>query len=402
MQSLRFMALLFWAVGVQVNELLSEAGLLLLALGSLPDLSRLSRAAVLRWWPVGLFLGWTLLVPFAAGHPPTGSGVARCLDWLSLPLVAAAASSLSARQWRTLAALAFSTLALSCVVAGLQYSGVWPRAEAFAGLAWTRVAFERVYEPIPNSPHFMAGGLLFHRLKFSHVSGLAVVALVVAGRRGGPRAWLALLGLFAFVAVWIFPHARMGAVAMTMAVGATWLLTSTQLRRALLATGALGLAAVLLVAAVPSLRARFSTSFTDQGNGQRLQLLAAGVQAVKTFPVTGVGLGRFRPSLFGGPEQAKEVKEHPGKSHNQLLSLAAETGIPGALCFLGLLAWLAFKARGRPLGALTQGGLVAFLALSVVHDPLFHVPYSLGLVLLLGLGLAERVESDHPIGLEVP
>ena len=394
--SLRFVALLVWAVGVQVNELLAEAGLVMLALGSLPGLTRLTRAAVLRWWPLGLFVAWALVVPLAAGHPPTGSGVARCLDWLAIPLVAAAGAALSARQWRTLAWITFSTLALSCAAAGFQYAGAWPRAEAFAGLAWTRVAFERVYEPIPDSPHFMAGGLLFHRLKFSHVSGLAVVALVVAWRRGGPRVVLALLGLFSFVAVWVFPHARMGAVAMTAAVGVTWLLTSTETRRDLFAAVGLGLAALLLVAAVPSLRARFSTSLTDQGNGQRLQLLAAGLKAVESHPVTGVGPGRFRPSLFGGPEQAKEVKEHPGKSHNQLLSLAAEAGIPGALCFLGMLAWLALAARGGPLGALTQGGLVAFLALSLVHDPLFHVPFSLGLVLLLGLGLAERVEADGP------
>jgi O-antigen ligase len=398
--SLRFMALLLWAVGVQVNELLGAVGLGLLAASFLPDLPRLSLPAVRAWWPVWLFAGWALVAPTLAGNPPSGSGVARILDWTALPLVALAAASLSARQWRLLAWAAFGTLALSCAVAGLQHLGAWPRLEAFEPFAWTRTSFARVYEPIPETNRFMAGGLLFHRLKFSHVSGLALVAVVVAARRGGPRALLAALGAFAFVAVWLFPHARMGAVAMTLAVGATWVATSGSLRRDLVAVAALGLAAAVLVAAAPSLRARFSHSLTDRGNGQRRQLLAAGLEAVRTYPLVGAGLGRFRPSLFGGPDQAQEVRDHPGKAHNQLVSLAAEAGVPGALLFLGMLAWLWRRARGRPLGALTRGGVVAFLALSVVHDPLFHAPYSLGLVLLLGLGLAERVEAEGP--LEVP
>jgi O-antigen ligase len=395
-RALRFMALVCWAVGVQVNELLGAVGMGLLAVSFLGDLPRLSLGALRAWWPLWLFTGWALLAPTLAGNPPSGSGTARVLDWAALPLISLAAAGLSARQWRILGWAAFGTLGLSCAVAGLQHLGAWPRLEAFDALAWTRTSFARVYEPIPDTGRFMGGGLLFHRLKFSHVSGLVLVAVAVASRRGGPRAWLAALGTFAFVAVWLFPHARMGAVAMTVAVGATWVFTSGSPRRDLLAAVALGVSAALLVAVVPSLRARFSNSLSDRGNGQRRQLLAAGVDAVRTYPVAGTGLGRFRPSLFGGPDQAQEVREHPGKSHNQLLSLAAETGIPGVLLFVGMLAWLAWMARGRPLGALTHGGLLAFLALSVVHDPLFHVPYSLGLVLLLGLGLAERVEANVP------
>lgn len=392
------MALLCWAVGVQVNELLGALGVGLLALSFVGELPRVSLAGLRAWWPVWLFTGWALLGPTLAGNPPSGSGAARILDWAVIPLVVPAATSLSARQWRVLAWAAFGTLALSCAVAGLQHLGVWPKLEAFDALAWTRTSFARVYEPIPDTGRFMGGGLLFHRLKFSHVSGLVVVAVVLALRRGGPRAVLATLGAFAFLAVWLFPHARMGAVAMTLAVGATWLFSSSSLRRDLAVSAAVCMAGLLAVAAVPSLRARFAAGLTDQGSGQRLQHLEAGVEALRAHPVAGVGPGQFRPAKFAGAEMAQHVKENPGKAHNQLVSMAAETGLVGALLFVGLLAWLASRARGRPLGALVHGGLVAFAALSLVHDPLFQAPFSLGLALLFGLGLAERLEADGPPG----
>jgi O-antigen ligase len=181
----------------------------------------------------------------------------------------------------------------------------------------------------------------------------------------------------------------MGAVAATVGVGVTVLLSSQHRRRAVVVLGVLGLAGGVLLVSFEPLRARFAAGLTDQGSGQRTQHLAAGLEAIRQHPFLGVGPGQFRPSRFGGPDMAEHVKDNPGKAHNQFVSIAAETGIPGALGFVALLGWLVVRAR-RANGdwVLTAGATAQFVVLSLVHDPLFQVPYSLALVLLLGLGLA--------------
>ena len=85
----------------------------------------------------------------------------------------------------------------------------------------------------------------------------------------------------------------------------------------------------------------------------------------------------------------RPVREHPGKSHNQYLSMAAETGVPGALLFVVLLAWLARRlpvARPEGLGAL--GALAFFVLLGLLHDPFFHVQASQAFALVLGAGFS--------------
>lgn len=404
MERLRYVGLCLWAVGAQMSEALCTAGAILLVASFLPNVRGLTRRAFTAWAPLWLFIGWALVAPTLAGHPPTGTGVARTLDWATLPLVALAAAQLTAARWRGLALVAFTTCALSCIAAGLQHFGLWPQESAFAPLAWTKLPFARVYEAIADTGRFMGGGLAFHRLKFAHVTGLAAVALTwLAARRETPRRPLvAALGLFAFVAVWVFPAARMGAVAMTVAVAVTLLLASPSKRRALGLALGLAAVAVLVLLAAPSARARFVTAFSAEGNGFRGQLLGAGLEAVRRHPVTGVGPGRFHPRDFGGPEMDVHVRQHPGKAHDQFVSMAAETGAVGGLLFVWLCVWLALRARRLERGALALGALAQFATLSLVHDPLFHATYSLALMLLVGLGLGATQTMTAETGVPAP
>ena len=76
------------------------------------------------------------------------------------------------------------------------------------------------------------------------------------------------------------------------------------------------------------------------------------------------------------PEQ---VKEHGGKAHDQLVTLAAEGGVVHALLFVALLGWIAWRLqRTQPSAARTAGlATLAFFALaSLLHDPLFHATTS--------------------------
>ncbi len=384
----RSAALVLWAVGVQVHEVAATSALVLLVLSFTPEVRGVG-AGLRAWWPLFAFVGWALVAPTLAGQLPEPTGIARLFDWVTIPLVAAAATQLSRRQWGVLAVASVAVLALSGIVAGLQHVGAWPPLEWFDRLAWTRVPFYRVYEPIADSGRFMGGGLLFHRLKFAHVSGVVVVAAVVAARfsEGRLRALFATLGAFGFIAVWLFPYARMGAVAMTVAAGLTLVLVSPSPRKALLASAGVGLAGLVVLLSIAPLRERFASGLTDQGSGQRTQHLGAGLEAIRQHPLVGVGAGQFRPSRFGDASMAEHVKENPGKAHNQFVSMAAESGVPGGLLFIFLLGWLAWTARSRPFGALTQGALALFAVLSLAHDPLFQAPVSMALVLCVGLGL---------------
>jgi O-antigen ligase len=112
-----------------------------------------------------------------------------------------------------------------------------------------------------------------------------------------------------------------------------------------------------------------------------------------------VGLGRFRPGLFLPEDAPAQAREHPGKAHDQLVTVAAEAGVPAAvllLVVLGLLGWRG--VRTLPAGAALVGGVALLALLSALHDPLFHVEASLALMLMLGAGVGalDRLRPQPP------
>lgn len=383
----RVAGLALLAVGVQVHEFLATAGLLLTVASVVPE----HRAIAWRPWALLLaWLGWVVVVPSALGRFPDDVGVARTLDWLAIPLVAHAASGLTASAWRPVLLAGGLTLLASCGAAGLQHYGVWPDAAWMAALPWQPANFHRVYEPVPGAiDRFLGGGLHLHRLKFAHVTSLGVVAFSVVGTRAAGRdRWLAWgTAAAGLAAVWLFPYARMASFSLVAVLIALALFQArNRLRAGLLAAGALGLSAAL-VAGLPSLRTRFESALDPGGNGDRSQLLASGMRAVEAHPLLGVGAGRFRPGLYATPTTPQHILDNHGRAHNQVLTMAAETGIPGALLFVAVVVLLAFRARKRPLGALALAALAYFALLGLVHDPLGHAPFSMALVLLVGVGL---------------
>lgn len=397
-----FLAL--WGVGCLFLEALAAVGLAGCALGALWVARRdgvTVRGALRAWWPLVAFLAWALVAPTLAGHPPSGTGVARLLDFVGIPVAAVALGQLSDARRVRLAWVLGGVFLASCAVAGLQHFGVWPPPEAWAPLAWTRLPFERVYEAVPGTENrFMAGGLLFHRLKFSHIGGMIVafalgVGLRLEGRRRAVALTVAAVGL---VSVGLFPYARAASVALVAVMGLVVLLGLPR-RVALPACAAvLGLAGLTLALNQP-LRERFLDSTTEKGSGSRSALLETGLCAVRQNPVTGVGPGRFQARLWATPDMPEQAREHPGKSHNQFVSMAAETGVPGALLFALLLGWLAWRLpRHRPEGLGALGVLAFFCLLSLLHDPLFHVQASQAFVLLLGVGLSEKSSGAETSG----
>jgi O-antigen ligase len=281
------------------------------------------------------------------------------------------------------------TLVVSCLCAALQHYGVWPPREAFSGWEWTRVPFDRVYEPAPGTQgRFLSGGLLFHRLRFAHVTSFgALFALAVALKgRGMPRVVGAIVAAIGLVSVAVFPGARAAFVAAALACGVLLVLLAGSKRAAVLSVVGLALAGALLLVVSPALRARLLESGSLEGSGDRSGLLRGGLAAVAAHPLVGVGPGHYRAVDWAPEDVSHFAKENKGKTHNMFLTAAAELGIPGALLFAWLLLSLG-RACWRAGGNARVGVavLALWIALGMLHDPLFHAEVSLAVVLAVGL-----------------
>jgi O-antigen ligase len=393
-------ALGLFAAGVQVHELFATVGGWLTVLLAVAVLVRDGRftAEARAAWPIAPFVLWSLLGPLALGHFPTGTGVARLLDVLMLPGVLWACLLVTDAALARVAATAGAVLLASCAAAGLQHFGLWPRAETFSSLWWAQVPTDRVYEPVPGrTDRFMGGGLLLHRLRFANVSAavtvLAAAEALGATRRRGRFGAAALVGL---AAVAVFPHARAATVALVVALVVVVGLGAPSRRLALGLSGAVATLVAALVLVTPSMRERLASALEANAASDRQALWAAGLSALATEPLGGVGLGRFKPAAWLPADAPRDVRQHQGKTHNQLLTVAAEGGAPALVALLALLAFVAAKGLrlGRP-GAGAVGAVALFLGLSALHDPLFHAESSLALfgALGAGLGLARRATS---------
>ncbi len=390
-----------WASGVQIQEGLATVGAYTTAALTLVIAwpPRPGRA----WWLLLAFVAASVVAPLVGGHAPTWTALARLADFLLIPAAAVALSTIERRDLERIGVAAAVTLLISVALAGVQHFGLWPKREAFVSLGWTRAGFERVYEPVPGrTDRFMAGGFLLHRLKFANVTAVMCVLGTAAVMLGARRARFFLFAtVVGLVGLWVFPHARAASVATVLAVAVTWISAARHRGRA--AVGALLLlgAAAGISVAVPSVRARFITSVTSEGSGEREALTTAGFNAIAHAPLTGVGLGRFRPGLYLPDDAPAQARTHPGKAHDQFVTIAAEAGVPAALLLVfALVAWLRRGLLELPRGALAVGATTLFILLSVLHDPLFHVESSLALMLALGAGLAAMTQRKGLVASE--
>ena len=391
--------LCLWGAGVQVGEVFAAAGMGLAAVGLFWTwASGPRRPAELRaFWPVWLFVAWAILAPLLAGRAPSSGGLFRVLDWAFVPLGALAFAGLDPRARRAVVIACGAALVASCAAAGLQHFGAWPSRETMHPLAALLPGFERVYESASatSTSRFMAGGFLFHRLKFAGVSGvLALWAVALAVRlRGWERAVASGVAAFALVSVLVFPVARAGALALLVA-GATTAALAARRRRAALALAAsllaLGGAAVALN---PEMRARVAAATSLSGDEDRVHLRRAGLNALASHPLVGLGAGRYHARDYMDAGAPESVKAHPGKAHLQLLSIAIEAGVPGALLFLLMIAWMA--ARLWPDGAAGLGALLFLMMMGLLHDPLFHAETSMAFAFALSAALGQNVRHGH-------
>jgi len=400
-------------------EILAHVGAglcLVAALLALPPPEELKKAAYTWRWLLAFVL-WAIFGPLCFGYVPKGSGVGRALLLLALP-VAAYAFFLAGPQWTKRVLWGGMALwMLSCLAAALQHFGFWPSAEWFSKLHFLKSGFERVYEEVPGQPgRYMAGGLSFHRLKFANVGSLFSVlslglALFAAKHFSAKHRWpWVVVCVLGTLSVAWFPFARMAAFSLFLALAFQLFLGISRRKWALLCVFGLVLTSALALTLNEGFRTRIASSLSDEGSGNRTAFWSSAWRAFSSSPLVGIGAGKFRPSAFPPdnkdvPEKdmPENVKTHPGKAHNQALSIAAESG--GVGLFLAFMAFFSLAKtflRQQGFGATGLSVLLFFACLSLVHDPLFHDVFILAFTWALGACLAfakqpsTSAEVPHP------
>jgi O-Antigen ligase len=227
-----------------------------------------------------------------------------------------------------------------------------------AGLRWLRG-----YGTLPH-PNTLGGFVLVGL-------GAVLERYVATGR----RAWLAAGALGIAALVLTFSRASWLGAGVMLGAGAWWFWCYgrghwRRYRAALLAFGAAGLALVLPLLPLLAVRADFSDQAvsTETRSLQERQLYAlASLNMFAVRPVLGIGAGTFVESLSSLVPPRTRLQP----VHNVILLVTAETGLLGGLALLGLGAAIAGYAWQHRRAASPAGALWALVLLGMFVTGLF-------------------------------
>jgi O-antigen ligase len=183
--------------------------------------------------------------------------------------------------------------------------------------------------------------------------------------------WRALAAMVGAVALMMLVAQRMPLLLTFFGLALTGLLV----RRFRLAAIGAGVAAVLLLAALPVVSpsaaqrvlTQFSKQMSDFGDNHYGEIAARSVAIIRAHPLTGAGFDGFRrlcddPAYFQGWHGddgggAGICVQHP---HNFYMQAAVEGGVPGVVLFIALaVAWLIAIGRGMGGDPLRTGLFIA-------------------------------------------
>jgi O-antigen ligase len=225
------------------------------------------------------------------------------------------------------------------------------------------LGFDNVWERL-------SGGLSIY---MTYAGLLMVLALVLAARAAtsfrGARDRLVDAALAAaataLVGLTFTRSAYLG-----LAAGAALLLFTVRPR---LSLAILPLAALLVLVLPAGVRERAASTFdrTDAAARDRLSMWRAGARMIAERPFLGIGPSRVH-DLYPVYRRPGFVEARVGHLHDNVVNVAAETGVPSALAYLGIVAatfaagWRLARDRARPgVAALARGAIAANAALFV-------------------------------------
>jgi len=198
-------------------------------------------------------------------------------------------------------------------------------------------------------------GFMSHWMTFSGQMMIVAVALtaclLVGGGRGivrGRGRWV-LLGILLVLLLANLATLTRGAW-MGCAAGILTVLALVRFRWVLGGVICVGLLFLLLPS---NFKDRFYSGFdrTDTTTRGRLELIHLGWDLIRHSPWTGVGPRLVKKAALENRENADFPEELYQHLHNNLIQIAAETGVPAALLWLflwGKIAWDLFRSRKNP------------------------------------------------------
>ena len=203
-------------------------------------------------------------------------------------------------------------------------------------------------------------------------AGLLLVFVPLLGSRGlsgGRRisrvadAIVAAAGVFA-IALTLTRSAYLG-----LAIGLLVVLLAARPRVALVAPFGIALFVVIMPLAVRD-RLMSATNSRDVTMNDRVAMWKAGAAMIRERPLFGVGPGRVK-ALYPVYRVSGWVEPRPGHLHNNVVMIAAETGIPSLLAYLwfvgaffaAALRQVRGLARGEPLRGVTLGAIGAMVSI---------------------------------------
>jgi O-antigen ligase len=345
-------------------------------------------------WPIALFVAWSGLAllwsPAAGGARAAG---AKDLLFYVLPL-ALLAVSLARLPWRLrwVKTLYGQLVAMALVFALL---GVWQYLTR--NIYWNpKVKVDNAYAPV--SWFYRVNSIFYDPSIYGRFLVVAIVAsLILVLFERSKLAWVAAAAAAATMVGLVPSFSQSSFVALAAAVIAGLVVLWRRRALAPLAIAAAALAAVSL--GVPQLRHRIlGHAGLSAATGGRAPLVSHGIDLFVHHPLVGVGTGAFAAAY--SKETGKSTKL--AASHDAPITVAAETGLPGLL----LLVWLLAAAFTVPFRSnrgedATQRarlgfglGLIAIVVHSLFYNALFEDPLFWALLALSAVALrAPAAES---------
>ena len=342
--------------------------------------------------PLAAFVGWTGLSLVWTTDLRQGA-IELLFFYLPFALLAV---SLARLAWRRRWLLA---LYAELVVMALIFSIVGVEQWITRDIFWNpKVLVGNIYAPFFRVNSVFWDPSIYGRFLVVAILATLVVALFARSGR------IVIAAVAAIAAMWIgllFSFSQSSFTALIagviVAAGFAW-------RRRAIALVAVA-AGVFLVVAVAAPNVRHAVLHHADGGLNRVtsgrsKLVSNGVKIAVHHPVVGVGVGGFRHA-YAEVANLRGKEPKAAASHTTPITVAAETGLPGLLVFLWLVATallLAFRRLQRDFdGAarLVLGlALVAILVHCIFYNALFEDPTFWGLLGLVVVGA--RTIQERP------
>jgi putative inorganic carbon (HCO3(-)) transporter len=203
-------------------------------------------------------------------------------------------------------------------------------------------------------------------------AGLLLVFVPLLGARalsGGRRSARIADGIVAAAGAFAIALTLTRSAYLGLAIGLLVVLLAARPRLALAAPFGVALFVVLMPLAVRD-RLMSATNPKDVTMNDRVAMWKAGAAMIRERPLFGVGPARVK-ALYPAYRVSGFVEPRPGHLHNNVVMIAAETGIPSLLAYLwfvgaffvAALRQVGASARGVPLRGVTLGAIGAMASL---------------------------------------